>query len=72
MPEYTIITTTHTVTVAGDHWARDPDGDVYVYPENGDTDPVAEVDAEEFVGIVTGDVDITALDRQPAATEEED
>jgi hypothetical protein len=55
MPEFTIITTTTTVTVTGDRWAR-TDAGVFVYPEDGGdaADPVAEVDADEFVAIYAG------------------
>jgi hypothetical protein len=53
MPAFTILTTDGTITAEGHHWARSDEGDVYVYP-NSDTDsePVAEVDAAAFVGIV--------------------
>ena len=51
MPTYTILTTHGTITVDGDHWARS-DAGVHVYPDDDGSDPVAEVDNDEFVGIV--------------------
>lgn len=48
MTSITIITTTATFGVDGDHWARDPDGDVYVYADDVN-DPVAHVTADQFV-----------------------
>lgn len=56
MTDYTLITTAGTVTVSGDRWTRDPDGNAYIYPDESDSsDPVAEVDADEFVGIFQQD-----------------
>jgi hypothetical protein len=48
---FTIITTTATFGIEGDRWARDDDGDCYVY-EDGQPDPVATVDSAQFVAIL--------------------
>lgn len=63
MTEFTIITTTHAIPVEGERWARSGET-VYVYPGDGsdDADPVAEVDGDEFVAIVRGNVDPETLD----------
>jgi hypothetical protein len=66
MARFTIITTGVAITVEGDRWTRDPEGGVYVYPAGGDhVDPVAEVDADEFVAITRGS---TAVVRDTADT----
>jgi hypothetical protein len=60
MPEFTIITTTRTISVDGEHWSRGPKGNVFVYDDTSDNaDPVAEVDHDEFEAIATSDVDVT-------------
>jgi len=60
--QFTIITTTHAVTVEGERWTRDATGNVFVYDDTADNaDPVAEVDSDSFEAIATGDVDITDL-----------
>lgn len=52
MNEYTIITTTGTLTVEAVRFRQDPNGDVFLYDEDGDNaDPVAQVDSEKFVAI---------------------
>lgn len=60
MHEYRIQTTgdTDDLLVDGVRWRRDSDGNVFVYdvPEDETgADPVAEVDAEDFVSISTTD-----------------
>lgn len=58
MPEFTIITTIGSLTVEGSHWARSDDGGVYVYPDSDASDPVAEVDADDFVAIGDTNADV--------------
>jgi len=56
MTTFIIITTTGFLTAEGSHWTRSADGeDVYVYPESDASDPVAEVDADEFITIFDRD-----------------
>jgi len=52
MTTFIIITTNGLLIAEGSRWTRSSDGDdVYVYPDSDATDPVAEVDADEFIGI---------------------
>ncbi|MEE6210847.1 hypothetical protein U3A55_11880 [Salarchaeum sp. III] len=56
MTTFIIITTTGFLTAEGNHWTRSVDGeDVYVYPDSDAADPVAEVDADEFITIFDRD-----------------
>jgi len=51
MSKYTIITTTGTLTIRGKYWVRGPDAGVFVYGDPEDEDPIAEIDAAEFIAI---------------------
>lgn len=51
MTDYTIITTESRLHVEADRYRKDPDGDLYCYPEGDDGDPVAHIEAERFVAI---------------------
>jgi hypothetical protein len=49
---FTITTTSDSFDVDGTRWRRDDDGNLFVYDtDDTSADPVAEVDADEFVGI---------------------
>jgi len=50
----TIITTTEIFAVSGTRWKQDDSGDVYVYAGDSTSDPVATIDADEFVAAVRG------------------
>lgn len=52
MTTFIISTTQEPLVVGGDHYARDESGDLHVYPDGEDSDPVTTVDADTFVGIV--------------------
>lgn len=55
MTAYTIITTKSELQVDADRYRKDEGGDVYLYPEGDDGDPVAHIEAERFVAIFETD-----------------
>jgi len=55
MKTFTIITGATSFDVDGERWTRDPNGDVYVYAGDDESDPVAEVDAPDFTAIFDAD-----------------
>lgn len=55
MKTFTIITNSAIFTVDGDRWTRDDNGDVYVYADDEEPDPVAEIGVAEFTAIFDAD-----------------